>query len=328
MLLEMLRNIEGFGGGHYTGIATIANGELHTCKVVGDSKTLVEQTAAADLPGTVGLIHGRPPLGGDREWAHPFVDSKSRFAFAANGHYGFFEDRGAADWNSLIREIHASGAILKSSVAPGGRLPARDEVHLSELQCCLIEREFEKGTPLVDAFKGTFLLRPGELAALMVGTPAPDQLLACRLNQPLMLGVASAETFVATTSMGFTDQSVDWIQPLPVLSTAVLRPGTIEIQPLLPSPGPVATDPPWTEGEERLRKLLQESPGGCTVQDGKDATASLWPSNAAPQKDFMVYEIYRKLFEAGSIRFEEHRVEGSGPGLDAPLLKAHWIRKN
>ena len=74
ILLDMMEKQEGFGGGFYTGIATVADGQIHWRKVIGDVATLRRETDADDLPGAVGIIHSRSKSGGDVEWAHPFVD--------------------------------------------------------------------------------------------------------------------------------------------------------------------------------------------------------------------------------------------------------------
>ena len=58
-LIDMLRREQGLGGGFYTGIATIHEGRLHYEKALGDLDTLLAETPAAQLPGTIGIAHGR-----------------------------------------------------------------------------------------------------------------------------------------------------------------------------------------------------------------------------------------------------------------------------
>ena len=93
ILIDMLRREEGFGGGYYTGIATIHEGKLHYAKLTGDVQRLVDLTEAASLPGTVGIIHGRSNSGGGDEWAHPFIGMRDGVpvqAYAGNGITGCF----------------------------------------------------------------------------------------------------------------------------------------------------------------------------------------------------------------------------------------------
>ena len=59
ILMEMMRQQEGWDGGFFTGIATIHEGKLRHAKCVGDLERLLEKTDAADLPGAIGFIHTR-----------------------------------------------------------------------------------------------------------------------------------------------------------------------------------------------------------------------------------------------------------------------------
>ena len=79
ILIEMIRRQESLNGGHYTGIATIHEGKLYYAKLVGDLDRLLEKTGAADLPGTVGVIHSRTPGKEGDEWAHPFIGGASLY---------------------------------------------------------------------------------------------------------------------------------------------------------------------------------------------------------------------------------------------------------
>ena len=63
LLIEMMRKEEGIDSGFYTGIATIHEGKIHYRKVVGDLAQLLKETDAAELPGTIGIIHSRTPGG-------------------------------------------------------------------------------------------------------------------------------------------------------------------------------------------------------------------------------------------------------------------------
>jgi glucosamine--fructose-6-phosphate aminotransferase (isomerizing) len=60
ILLDMLRRQEAFDAEMSTGIATIYDGKLHYRKVIGNVDTLIRETDAFSLPGTVGIAHSRP----------------------------------------------------------------------------------------------------------------------------------------------------------------------------------------------------------------------------------------------------------------------------
>ena len=137
ILLDMLRREEGLGGGYYTGVATIHEGRLHYAKVVGDVATLVAETDAQQLPGTVGIAHSRTKSGGDREWAHPFVHDERGLAYVANGFMGVFADTtdkvGAG--NALLR---AGYRFPSAAPEPIGTYPVLEDgacVHMSDVMC-------------------------------------------------------------------------------------------------------------------------------------------------------------------------------------------------
>src|SRR5690554_4670985 len=92
ILIEMMKKQEGFGGGYYTGIATLHENKLYYAKVVGGVSELLKNTDAENLPGTIGIMHSRSNSGGDREWAHPFISCDEKMAYIANGSVGFFKN--------------------------------------------------------------------------------------------------------------------------------------------------------------------------------------------------------------------------------------------
>lgn len=322
VLLDMMRAQEGFGSGFYTGIATLHEGRIHSAKVVGDVDALVKNTDAANLPGTIGFAHGRPDMGGDHEWAHPFADNKARIAYAANGHAGFFDNPQNSQHTRNL--LHQSGAEWRSRKGGDRSLaPGPDDTHGSEDKALLIGYFMDQGMTAHQALRTAFCRHPGELAALMLDQSRCDTLFAARISQPLMLAATEREMFVATTAMAFPQGGVEWIAPMPALSTAEITDTGISLKPLLPKPGDVADLFPWHEGETEMRALLAKQPGGCEVQDFKDATTHLWPTSSAPQKDHMVYEILRRWKAAGFIEFNCVRVASTCvDGLSGPRFRA------
>ena len=96
ILLKMMKEQEGFLGGFYSGLATLHEGKIYYAKLTGDVNRLLSETNAADLPGSIGIIHSRSKSGGGDEWAHPFVGLKNGeavTAYVANGSIGCFRPR-------------------------------------------------------------------------------------------------------------------------------------------------------------------------------------------------------------------------------------------
>ena len=304
ILLEMTARQEGFAGGYYTGIATIAAGRLHYEKVVGDAATLIRETNARDLPGSVGIIHSRSKSGGDVEWGHPFIDCTERMAYIANGAEGFFAAH--RDHSAITQRLHDAGhAFCSRASTPIGNYPVLADgsgVHSSEVMCCLIESYIARGLEPARAMQEAFSQFPSEIAGLMVHEDAPHCVIATRITQPLMIGHSNGASYVATTAMAFPDTDIDWVNPLPINSTAIIESDGFHVWPMDPPPGPVTPIVPWHEGYEHIFDLLSDgrpkSLGACIK-----ATASLWPARAIAQADMMVYEILRDLHHRQLIDF-------------------------
>lgn len=330
VLLEMMRRQEGFASGWFTGIATIHEGKLHWAKVIGDVDTLCRQSNTVDLPGTTGIMHSRPDLGGDREWAHPFVDGdEENFAYLADGHAGFFKlpDKG----ESIFKRLRERGATFHTPSGNGP--PASDgadesgDKHFdgSELKCQLIADYMRQGHPIDEAIRRAFQESPGEVVGLVVDRRCPDQLFAARISQPLMAGANDDGMYLATTALAFGAWPMDWIAPVPVNTIARVTATRLEERPLLPTPGPVCTMPPWFEGEARMGELLHRNRSvGCRVRDFKAATNQLWPKDQAPQKDMMVYEILRRWHSLGKITWQRVAEPHANPAAEAEATSTYF----
>ena len=126
ILIDMLRKEEFIDGGLSTGIATVHEGKLYTAKVTGSLDTLLRETDAADLPGTVGLIHSRT-AGNLVSHAHPFTSEDGDLALVLNG--TMREVRCPAfgeESNKIMRTFFERGFTIKTAYeapanAPGYR---------------------------------------------------------------------------------------------------------------------------------------------------------------------------------------------------------------
>ena len=327
ILLEMMRRQEGFGGGYYSGIATVADGALHHAKVVGDVAALLTETDAERLPGSVGIAHSRSKSGGGREWAHPFVDCAGRMAYVANGHDGFFE--GKRDKNAIAQKLAATGHAFRShSPEPIGSYPVLADgtcVHTSEVMCHLIESLAGRLGDPIDAMRGAFMSFPAEIVGLMVHTDAPDCVIASRINQPLMIGRDAEATYLATTALAFPDAGIEWLAPMPTSATAAVYRHRIDTHPFGPPPANVADVIPWGPAHDKVLEVLSDGEGkGLGAFTA--ATASLWPDGAVPQSAMMAYELLRALHREGRIRFENVPVPGVVEGTTVPSRRAFLVK--
>jgi glucosamine--fructose-6-phosphate aminotransferase (isomerizing) len=315
ILLEMTRRQEGLAGGYYTGIATIADGKLHYRKVVGDVATLVKQTDAADLPGTVGIIHSRSKSGGGAQWAHPFIDCTGRMAYAATGIGGFFADR--RDPDTVLRGLADAGHVFRSrnkkAVGKYPTLADGSSVHVSEVVCHLIESHIARGLDPALAMREAFQDFVAELIGLIIHEDTPDSIIASRINQPLMIGRRGSSTFLATTTLAFPEGAVDWVMSMPLSSTAVIKGDGLSIIPMDATAGPVCKIPPWQKGFETVLALLADGEPKSFGTYMK-ATTPLWPKDQAPQREAMTYAIVEDLHARGLIDFVAVEKPGMEPG--------------
>jgi len=126
---------------------------------------------------------------------------------------------------------------------------------------------------------------------------------------------------VATTTLAFPDEGIDWLASIPPCTAARIGPDRITVLPFREQRGTVTETMPWGEGTAAVLEELDKR-GVCGIGALKNATAPLWAEGKAPQKDMMVYEILRSLAQAGRVRFEDRRVPGVLKGTEAPFRVA------
>ena len=175
ILIEMLRTQEGLNAGFYTGIATLHEGKIHYRKLVGNLDDLLAKTDAADLPGSIGIIHSRTPGESQfegTEYAHPFVveeDGEITSAMVLNGTSGFFKPLRDARVQ-LTRSLLEGGVKLRSYCKGEGNLNLPDGtcVHSSEVFCRIVEEHRRDGMPLHAAAARAFADMPTEAVVLLL----------------------------------------------------------------------------------------------------------------------------------------------------------------
>lgn len=322
-LLDLLAREEGWAGAYYTGLATVHAGKLHLRKVVGDLATLLRETDARALPGTIGIAHSRSKSGGDREWGHPFADSRDRLAYVANGARGVFTETRA---NEHVQRLRAGGRTFRSLVPESvGSYPCLADgscVHFSEIMCQLVaEHLHDEGCQPLAAMTQAFLEFPAEIVGLAVSADHPDRILGFRGNLPLMIGRQGAETMLASTAMAFPDPAPAWLMPVPPNCALTVSRQGIEIQPFQPAPRPTGDwHPLLPKAREMILAELQAGPRGLGALN--KTVLPLWPDSLLAQKDFLVYETIRRLREEGVVRLERTLVPGVLPDTEVPFLAA------
>ena len=320
ILLKMIKDQEGFGGGYYTGIATIHEGKLHWRKVVGGCDELLKQTDALELPGTIGIVHSRSKGFGDVEWAHPFLNPDGNIAYVLNGHMGsFYENK--SNEQALMNELLSNGYEFRTAVpefvANMFQFDDGNSIHTSEARCFLVDYLRRTSTDCSEALEKASNLYPSETVGLLLCSETPDCIHAVRFNQPLMIGRSADATLLSSTALAFPE-NLDSIVQAPIKSVMQCNRDSFEVRSLNDTVKPIADIMPMSEGYCKIESMLSKDKG-CTFPDFKNATMRLWGRDTAPQKDMMVYEIMRLMHQEGKIRFEDSSVEGITKNLTAPL---------
>lgn len=318
ILLEMIRKMEGLGGGYYTGVATIDEGEMHYRKVVGDVATLLAETDAARLPGTLGIAHSRTKSGGDHEWAHPFVDGARRLAYVANGCTGVFADttRRVAAGDALLRAGHCFLSATQEAIGSYPVLSDGSCVHMSDVMCAQIAHRLGETGDLSAAMARAFVDIPSEIVGLAVHADHPDRFAAARFNMPLVIGGDETATWAATTALSFPG-APRWRLPMPGNCAATIRRDHVELRPFADPPLPVA---PMPSPQALCETVVAALEGGEPRTLGAlcEATTDLWPPDMLAQKAMAVYETLVGLLREGRVSLAERRVPGADEQKTAP----------
>lgn len=322
VLLDMLKREEGLAAGFYTGIATVHDGRLYHHKVIGDTAELIKSTPALELPGTIGIAHGRTPSGGGVEWAHPFVDRTESLAYIANGvigRYAGVPDFGAAV-ERLLRAGHQFRSTQEEAVESYPLLPDGRCVHFSDVLCQAIAAAFDSfaGSPdrLLKAAIQAYEMLPGEFVGLCLHASHPDEIVAVRHNKPLEIGRdAEGAVYIASAALAFPEV-VTWQMPMPGLSGASFqRNGDTSVRPFTGDFPSVGKRPDPASINQRVTELIQEQ-GACNLKQLFESVSTLWTADVLQPKEAVVYETLAALVAGGRVVLENRMVPGMfGQGL-------------
>ena len=218
ILIEMLKKEEFIDGGLSTGIATIHEGKLYTAKVIGDVDTLLRETNALELPGTVGIIHSRT-AGNFLNHAHPFLSADEELALVLNGTFrevmspGFMEED-----NAIMREFYERGIEIRSAVEnppdyTGYRkLPTGQGYHSSECYALMVGDQVARssdetiGEDLVNAVQNAVSRLPADIVLLGVHARLPDTITVGDVTRSMVCGYGDGEMYLATSALAFPEE--------------------------------------------------------------------------------------------------------------------------
>ena len=176
ILVAGLKRLE-YRGYDSAGLAVVEAGTLTVVRATGKLKNL-EGKVATEMPrGTLGVghtrwaTHGRP----SDENAHPHT-----FEGVSVVHNGIIEN-----YLELKRALKARGHAFASETD-------------SEVFAHLIREQLRQGRPLADAVRASVAQVKGTYALVVVTAANPDELIATRVSQPMVLGLSQGQNFVAS----------------------------------------------------------------------------------------------------------------------------------
>ena len=328
ILVDMLRRQEGWDCGHYTGMATIHDGQYHMEKVIGDLDMFLERKDLSSLPGTVGIIHSRTPGKGAcrvDSWSHPFLGYRGNVVFVVNGCGGVFKSDLLESKGSVYRELKKAGYQFSSAVTPEPDQNASSTdgilIHPSEMNTQLIDKYMWEGDDFVAASARTYLRRASEIVGLGLDLQNPDSIGWVRMNYPMFAGFADHGYYLATTPQAIPEDARH-ITLLTALSSGRVYRDRIVTKPFAQRKITVAPVTPsvWKACYEAMEAKLAE---GEIDHDSLDRLIRpLFPAATCPPESAVNYAIMNELEKAGRLEITKYRVPGSAPGSTAPKLKA------
>lgn len=325
ILVEMMKNQEGYCGGYYTGIATIHEGRLYTAKVLGDVETLLARTDALHFPGTTGIIHSRSASGGDWHWGHPFVSPDQKFAFVLNGAKDRFGPM--TDGNAQAAFLQAQGYAFETE-APFADdikgfpvLPNGNSVHYSEMSCLFADYyRRQESLPTHLAMERSFRRLPGEIVALGIHADEAGTISYAKYNMPMSVARTEDEVFLASFSICFPrDRNFFTLEELPMASSGAVTLADTRIHRFVPALEMGKMTPQKMHDAYEIVLETLRTKGKCTIGKLNAADRVLW----GEQVDLRypaTYSILRQLDDAGLLQIHRETVAGLAPGLTAPVF--------
>lgn len=326
LLLDMIRRQEGFAGGYYTGLATIHEGKIYYAKITGDTRYLLEHTNAADLPGTIGIVHSRSRSGGGDSWAHPFIgcdtEGKEIAAYVAKGSVGYFKNR-MAEFCALADELLAQGYTLPSRlVIDSDKYPAihtGERVHMSDVMCQLITRNLVNGQEMRTAMEQAFCDMPSEIVGLTIALSQPDRVAFARINEAIRISFAPHGAYVTSNAFGIPSDAHSTMTP-PPCSAGYICCDHAQVYPFKEQPCTVTTADDCVKAQmmEKALKILSDGPMLHT--EVRKKLIPLFGEAQSVTSQQTTYEMVESLVKAGKIEITTRTMPGAREGLTAEKI--------
>ncbi|MEK6558158.1 MAG: glutamine--fructose-6-phosphate transaminase (isomerizing), partial [Candidatus Margulisiibacteriota bacterium] len=177
VVISGLKKLE-YRGYDSLGISTLS-GKLNTYKCVGKVSELEEEISDKKLNGKVGIGHTRWATHGEPTAinAHPHLDREGKISIV---HNGIIEN-----YQLLKTELISKGIIFISQTD-------------SEVIVHLVSLYYRESGNMEQAFVKMIQRLEGSYAICMISEHMPNQIIACRKNSPLIIGVGEHENMCSS----------------------------------------------------------------------------------------------------------------------------------
>ncbi len=328
ILIDMMKNQEGFAGGYYTGISTIYNGKIYHAKVLGGVSELLKNTNAINFPGNIGFIHSRSKSGGDEDFAQPFLSNDNNLSVCLNGKQGeFIKVDNYDDFARLALNIGATFKTMRNyKVGSYPILSNGLSMHTSEAICHLTSH-FNKNLRTSEALKRTLEIYPCEVVALSLNAKEENAISFTNYNMPMSVFKTESEVFLSSFSICIP-KSKEFIskETLPPSSYGEIYLDKTNVNyfksPLFIEP---ITDKLKMEAEKLILNAVKNEP--LRVINIVNKLKTLF-KNGVNQTFPLAYEILNKLYFENKVEIIKRTVDGAlekaSKGIKAPqfLFKA------
>lgn len=312
VLLEMLRKQEAFDSEMSTGIATIYEGKLHYRKVIGNVDTLIRETDALQLPGTVGIAHSRPFGRQGTIPMHPNLNPDETMALITNGTTPVC--RYCDQWDQMADLLEENGYSFVQRT-PGlhesPKLSSNgDNISPAEMRVLLIDFYMKQGMSVTAAMAKACADMYSDNASIMINQNYPDSIFVLRTTRPVCAVLENGEAYIATTNFGFPEELTNEPMMLPLFHTCVVSHDGIRITGDKMNIEPVSEMTPYTyaEGYKRFEAMLKA--GKPLYFDDLEIAADetmrdLWQGNHTfVQHARLVYDMLWQFHKEGRLNRE------------------------
>ena len=322
ILIEMMRTIEGYDSGFFTGIATLHEGKIYYEKVIGDLDQLLKTTRAASLPGKIGIIHSRTGGEGSVERGHPFIARKDGVPFIAhvsNGGPGCFADK-KDEIGKIADQMLLEGYELRSKERfenPYITTADGDCVHISDLTTQYTLKLLNEGLPPEYAAERAMMTLPSDDVDLNISLAHSDCIVFAKMSQPMAVGFCPHGAYMSTTALAFPDDARPPII-LPSFTAGRVYADKYTLKPFdsLPCTYEPFDAVIFLKSYGVVADIIKKEPRdiGSIRQELKPLL--LAGAQSAPTT-LVIYEVLRVMQKQGILKWKNGRVPGKC-GLDAP----------